>query len=199
MTRRTGQTLSSVLPLRRGTNVVVAVSGRSEASLDTKLNMLAAHVGAIVGAGPNWAGTMPSGVTVWNIGQGRPVFLRRLERNARLDRWYAAMGEPVGPDREYWSVVIDWRGPDTDAAVPAGSFVIPAATRVVHGAESWPDGTIAEQRERVSQALVNERLARAASSLRRVYKHVADATPSLTPVVLLGAAAAAAWAWSRFR
>lgn len=189
--------MASVLPLRRGTNVVIAVSARTEASLDTKLNMLAAHIGALVEAAPNWAGTLPSGVTVWNIGQGRPVFLRRLERNKKLDRWYEAMGEPVGPDREYWSVVIDWRGPDVDAAIPAGTFVIPAATRVIHGAESWPDGTIGEQRERVAQAASDDALSRAASSLRDTYRHVSASMPSMIPIAIAATAIAGTWLWLR--
>jgi hypothetical protein len=191
--------MASVLPLRRGTNVVVAVSGRSEAPLETKLNLLAAHVGALLGGVPEWAGTLPSGTSVWNIGQGRPVFLRRLQNNRRLDDWYAAMGEPVGPDREYWSVVIDWRGADVDASVPAGSFVIPAATRAIHGAESWPDGTIAEQRERVATIRSDDALARAADSMRGTYRHISSTMPSLAPIAAAGVAAVAAWLWLRAR
>ena len=176
--------------------MVIAVSGRTAAALETKLNMLAAHVGALVGGTPDWAGTLPSGVSVWNIGHGRPVFLRRLEENDRLNQWYAEMGEPVGPDREYWSVVIDWRGPAIDAATPAGTFVIPAATRVVHGAPSWPDGTISEQRERVSNAVTDDRLSRAASSLAGVYRHVAQSLSSVLPLVLVGLLGIGAiWAW----
>lgn len=197
MARPPGKIVESVLPLRRGTNVVVAVSGRSEADIATKFNMLAAHVGALVNGVPDWAGTLPNGVTVWNIGQGRPVFLRRLEENDRLRQWYRAVGEPVGPDREYWSIIIDWRGPPTDASVPAGTFVIPAAARVIHGAESWPDGTIGEQRERVAQIESDARLARAASSLRATYRHLAAALPSPWPLLGIVAVGVGLAIWAR--
>lgn len=196
---RTGKTVESSMPLRRGTNVVVAVSGRSEAPIETKLNMLAAHVGAMLGGVPDWAGTLPNGVSVWVIGQGRPVFLRRLSDNARLDKWYRAMGEPVGPDREYWSVTIDWRGAPIDVTVPAGSFVVPAAARVVHGAESWPDGTIGEQRDRVAQTARDKALSDAASNLRRTYRHIADSTPSILPAIVAMMGGLGAWVWLRTR
>jgi hypothetical protein len=184
----TGETVKSKLRLKRGSNTVIAVSAWTDAAEGTKLRMLADQLGELLGGEPEHVGDL-DGTTVWVIGLGRPTFLRPLEENDRLAKWYRAMGEPVGPDREFWSVTIDWRGDDVTLSVPADTFVIPASAKVVHGRHTWPDGNAAEQAQRVETAGGEKRLSDIATNLQSTYRHIARSMPSsLGTGVILGSA-----------
>lgn len=194
-------TVDSELLLKRGSNVVVGVSRYEPVDLATRTQLVVMRVATMLGAAPEYAGTLPSGTQVWVIGQGRPVFIRRLPENARLARWYRAVGEPVGDSREFWSVTIDWRGSDTIVTAPGVTFVIPKTAKVVRGQSVWPDGDLADTRTRVQDAQTDAALSSAATSLRDTYRHIGRALPSIGTVIGLSAlgagAVSALYVWRR--
>lgn len=136
---REGQTVQSILPLKTGSNAVMAVASKSDAPTERKLALLAETLGEGIGAVPEHAGTYLS-YDYWTIGDARPAVLRLQPTTAEWMQWYERLGSPVGPYPEFFSVNVDWRGPPMTFEWPAGVFVVPAASKTVHS----PDANFAD-------------------------------------------------------
>lgn len=136
---REGTTVQSVLPLRTGSNAVMAVATKSDIATDRKLAMLAATLGEGIGAEPEFAGRYLS-YEYWTIGDARPAVLRLQPTTKEWLDWYTRLGSPVGEYPEFFAINIDWRGPPMTFEWPAGMFVVPAASKTSHSDQAnFPD------------------------------------------------------------
>ena len=185
--------VKSRLPLRPGSNAVVAVAPVSSQPTETKLQLLARSLGAGIGVQPQYAGKRLS-YQFWIIGDARPVVLRLMGSSPKLMKWYDRVGAPVGPEPEFFSVNIDWRGPSRDLEWPADVFALPLSPKTVHGEANYPDANLEGFRDMLSAAKTDEWIAEAGAE---VDKHVERGLGVLgsvgTAVVGVGAALATLW------
>lgn len=190
---RKGMVVKSRLPLRPGSNAVVAVAPVSSQSTETKLQLLARSLGAGIGVQPQYAGKRLS-YQFWVIGDARPVVLRLMGTTPRLMKWYDRVGASVGPEPEFYSVNIDWRGPSRLLVWPADIFVFPLSPKTVHGEANYPDSGVEGFKEMLSAARTDKWIVEAGAE---VDKHVERGLGILgsvgTAVVGVGAALGALW------
>lgn len=176
---RVGQTVTNRFPLRPGSNAAVAVAPILPVAEPYKLGQLAASLGAGIGATPVPAGER-LGYDLYVIGNARPAVLRLMGTSDGLLKWYKRAGSPVGPDPEFYSINIDWRGPSTLLQWPADVFVLPAPTKTVHGEPNWPNLSAEGYRDMMAQAETDETISRVGGQIERHVKGAAEALS--TPV-----------------
>lgn len=188
MVARTGTTVMNRLELKPGSNAAVAAAPMVDAPAATKLQQLADSLGAGIGAKPVEAGK-DLGYQLYTIGAARPVVLRVMGQSDSLLSWYRKAGAPAGPNPEFFSINIDWRGTPKTLEWPAGVFVLPSPKKAVHGEANWPDKDAEGYKDLVDRADTDARLSTMGGQIE---KHVRDSLRALTVPLRIGAAFAGA-------
>lgn len=177
------------LQLKPGSNVVTLVT---PGDYTVYAPNLATLLSAAIGAKSESIGTK-GGLTFYLIGKARPVSIRVLPPTPERLKWYTELGSVVGPDAQYVSLAIDWRGETEVITWESDTWVAPPGSKAVRGAANWPDYATAEQyREWLGQVKTDELISKVGGAVAETVEAASEAGASALsvlkwPLILVGA------------